>query len=350
MSGKARVAVNGFGRIGRLVSRILLEREDMELVAVNDLLKPDYMAYLFKYDTVHSRFPGRVELGEDYLRLNGQKVSVFSRPDPERLPWAELGIDYVVEATGRFTTLEKAAGHLKAGAKKVVITAPSADAPMFVYGVNHRDYDGKMDVVSNASCTTNGLACLAKVLNDHFGIESGLMTTVHAATASQKTVDGVSERDWRGGRAASGNIIPAGTGAAKAVGRVIPELQGRLTGMAFRVPTLDVSVVDLTVNLRKSADWRQLCAVVKRASEEELRGVLGYTEEAVVSSDFIHSTASSTFDAAAGMALSDRFFKLIAWYDNEWGYSCRVADLIAYMARCDSAAGRRTPLAAGAVG
>ena len=327
-----KVAINGFGRIGRLVFRAGLERGDIEFVAINDLITPDYMAYMLKYDTIHGPFKGEVSYTDDALIVNGHKVKVCSERNPADLPWGELGVYAVVESTGLFTTTEKAAAHLEAGAKKVVISAPSADAPMFVMGVNNDSYEPSMDVISNASCTTNCLAPIAKVINDNFGMTNGLMTTVHATTATQKTVDGVSAKDWRGGRAAAGNIIPSSTGAAKAVGKVIPALNGKLTGMSMRVPTLNVSVVDLTCTLDKPATYEEICAVMKKASENELKGVLGYTEDAVVSSDFIGDARTSIFDAKAGIALTDNFVKVVAWYDNEWGYSCKVVDLIEYIA------------------
>jgi glyceraldehyde 3-phosphate dehydrogenase len=326
-----KIGINGFGRIGRLVFRAGIDRSDVEFVGINDLITADYMAYMLKYDTVHGRFKGTVEADGDSLIVNGKRIKVFSQKDPSLIPWSSVQADYVVESTGLFTTMEKAQSHLKGGAKKVIISAPSSDAPMFVMGVNNDKYDTSMNIVSNASCTTNCLAPLAKVIHDNFGITEGLMTTVHAITATQKTVDGPSVKDWRGGRAASGNIIPSSTGAAKAVGKVIPELNGKLTGMAFRVPTLDVSVVDLTVNLAKPATYDEICATVKKASENELKGIMGYTEEMVVSSDFIGDPHTSIFDAKAGIALTDRFVKLVSWYDNEWGYSNKIVDLIAYM-------------------
>ncbi|MCL2563293.1 MAG: type I glyceraldehyde-3-phosphate dehydrogenase [Oscillospiraceae bacterium] len=328
-----KVAINGFGRIGRLVFRAGLERGDVEFVGINDLITPDYMAYMLKYDTIHGPFKGEVSFTEDTLIVNGQKIKTFSERDPANLPWGELGVFAVVEATGLFTTTEKASAHIKAGAKKVVISAPSTDAPMFVMGVNHKSYEPGMDVISNASCTTNCLAPIAKVLNDNFGMESGLMTTVHATTATQKTVDGVSAKDWRGGRAAAGNIIPSSTGAAKAVGKVIPALNGKLTGMSMRVPTLNVSVVDLTCTLEKSATYAEICAAMKKASAGEMQGVLGYTEDMVVSSDFIGDPRTSIFDAKAGIALTDNFVKVVAWYDNEWAYSCKALDLVEYIAK-----------------
>ena len=328
---KIRVAINGFGRIGRLVFRAGLQREDIEFVGINDLLSPEYMAYMLKYDTMHGTLKEKVSSTENSILVGDREVRVFAERDPAQLPWGELNVDYVVESTGLFTTTEKASAHLAAGAKKVVISAPSADAPMFVMGVNQNKYDTSMNVVSNASCTTNCLAPLAKVIHENFGIESGLMTTVHSTTATQRTVDGNSMKDWRGGRAASGNIIPSSTGAAKAVGKVIPELNGKLTGMSLRVPTLDVSIVDLTVNLARDASYEEICEVVKKASEGELKGILGYTDEAVVSSDFLGDARTSIFDAGAGILLNSRFVKLMAWYDNEWGYSNKLLDLITYV-------------------
>ena len=332
---KIRVAINGFGRIGRLVFRAGLQREDIEFVGINDLLSPEYMAYMLKYDTMHGTLKETVSSTENSILVGDREVRVFAERDPAQLPWGELNVDYVVESTGLFTTTEKASAHLAAGAKKVVISAPSADAPMFVMGVNQNKYDTSMNVVSNASCTTNCLAPLAKVIHENFGIESGLMTTVHSTTATQRTVDGNSMKDWRGGRAASGNIIPSSTGAAKAVGKVIPELNGKLTGMSLRVPTLDVSIVDLTVNLARDASYEEICEVVKKASEGELKGILGYTDEAVVSSDFLGDARTSIFDAGAGILLNSRFVKLMAWYDNEWGYSNKLLDLIGHMASVD---------------
>ena len=329
---KIKVGINGFGRIGRLVFRAAMTRNDIEIVGINDLIDVDYMVYMLKYDTMHGRFNGTVDYTDDSIVVNGKAIKVFACMKPEEIPWKEVGAEYVVESTGLFTTTEKASAHLKAGAKKVIISAPSSDAPMFVMGVNNDKYDTSMDVVSNASCTTNCLAPIAKVLNDKFGITDGLMTTVHSTTATQKTVDGPSMKDWRGGRAASGNIIPSSTGAAKAVGKVIPELNGKLTGMSMRVPTLDVSVVDLTVNLAKPAKYDEICAAMKEASEGELKGILGYTEEAVVSSDFLGDARTSIFDKAAGIALTDTFVKVVSWYDNEWGYSNKVLMLIEKMA------------------
>jgi glyceraldehyde 3-phosphate dehydrogenase len=332
----AKIGINGFGRIGRLVFRAALDNPNAEVVAVNDpFIDPAYMAYMLKYDTVHGRFDGGVEVSDSSLIVNGRKISVYALKDPGEIPWADAGAEYIVESTGVFTTTEKAKAHLKGGAKKVVISAPSADAPMFVMGVNQGKYTSDMRVISNASCTTNCLAPLAKVVHDNFGIAEGLMTTVHATTATQKTVDGPSAKDWRGGRAASGNIIPSSTGAAKAVGKVIPELNGKLTGMSLRVPALDVSVVDLTCRLEKPATYDEIKSAVKKAAEGELAGILAYTEDAVVSSDFIHDAHTSIFDAGAGISLNDRFVKLIAWYDNEWAYSSKVVDLINYISEAD---------------
>ncbi len=332
-----KVGINGFGRIGRLVFRAGIDREDIEFVGINEpLLTPDYLAYMLMYDTMHGQFLGTIDCTEDSIIVNGKVVKFFACMDPKDIPWGQVGAEYIVESTGAFTTTEKASAHLAAGAKKVVISAPSSDAPMFVMGVNQNVYDTSMNVVSNASCTTNCLAPIAKVLNDSFGITDGLMTTVHSTTATQKTVDGPSKKDWRGGRAASGNIIPSSTGAAKAVGKVIPELNGKLTGMSMRVPTLDVSVVDLTVNLAKPAKYDEICAAMKAASEGELKGILGYTEDAVVSSDFLGDTRTSIFDAKAGIALTDTFVKVVSWYDNEIGYSNKVLDLIAYMYGVDN--------------
>jgi len=327
------IGINGFGRIGSLVLRAGIERGNINFVGINDpYMSPDYMAYMLKYDTMHGAFKGTVEHTEDSIIVNGMKIRVFACMDPKDIPWGEIKADYVVESTGVFTTTDKAKAHLEAGAKKVIISAPSKDAPMFVMGVNHETYDPAMDIISNASCTTNGLSVIAKVLNDNWGIKDGLMTTVHSTTATQKTVDASSKKDWRAGRAASANIIPSTTGAAKAVGKVIPELNGRLTGMAFRVPTLDVSAVDLTVTLNKPASYEEICAVMKKESEGSLKGILGYTEDDVVSSDFIHDDRTSIFDAKAGIALTDTFVKVVAWYDNEWGYSSRVVDLVTYIA------------------
>ena len=333
-----KVGINGFGRIGRLVFRAAVKNPNIEIVGINDLITPDYMAYMLKYDTVHGRFDGTVDYTENTLIVNGKSIRVTAEKDPANLKWDEVGAEYVVESTGLFLTKEKAAGHIKAGAKHVVMSAPSKDdTPMFVMGVNHETYTSDMQFVSNASCTTNCLAPIAKVLNDNFGITDGLMTTVHSITATQKTVDGVSMKDWRGGRGASYNIIPSSTGAAKAVGKVIPSLNGKLTGMSMRVPTLDVSVVDLTVNLAKPAKYDEICAAMKKASENELKGILDYTEDMVVSSDFIGDAHTSIFDAKAGIALTDTFVKVVAWYDNEWGYSNKVLMLIEHMAKVDAA-------------
>jgi len=327
-----KVGINGFGRIGRLVFRSSFERDDIEVVAVNDpFIDLDYMVYLTKYDSTHGRFNGTVEAKNGKLVVNGKEVSVFAERDPANIKWGAAGAEYIVESTGVFTLTEKASAHLKGGAKKVIISAPSKDAPTFVVGVNLDKYDKSMTVVSNASCTTNCLAPLAKVINDKFGIVEGLMTTCHATTATQKTVDGPSGKDWRSGRGAGQNIIPASTGAAKAVTLVIPELKGKLTGMSFRVPTPDVSVVDLTCRLAKEATYEEIKNAVKEASQGSLKGILGYTEDAVVSCDFTSDKRSSIFDAAAGIALNSTFVKLISWYDNEFGYSNRVLDLIAYM-------------------
>uniref|UniRef100_A0A0E0LEF6 Glyceraldehyde-3-phosphate dehydrogenase n=1 Tax=Oryza punctata TaxID=4537 RepID=A0A0E0LEF6_ORYPU len=331
---KTKVGINGFGRIGRLVLRIATSRDDIEVVAVNDpFIDAKYMAYMFKYDSTHGPFKGTIKVvDESTLEINGKKISVTSKRDPSDIPWGNFGAEYVVESSGVFTTTEKASAHLKGGARKVVISAPSADAPMFVVGVNEKNYNPSMNVVSNASCTTNCLAPLAKVVHEEFGIAEGLMTTVHATTATQKTVDGPSMKDWRGGRGASQNIIPSSTGAAKAVGKVLPALNGKLTGMAFRVPTPNVSVVDLTCRLEKSASYEDVKAAIKEASEGSLKGILGYTDEDVVSNDFVGDPRSSIFDAKAGIGLSSSFMKLVSWYDNEWGYSNRVLDLIRHMA------------------
>ncbi|GAA3534287.1 glyceraldehyde-3-phosphate dehydrogenase [Zobellella aerophila] len=328
-----KVGINGFGRIGRFVFRAAFERNDIEIVAINDLLDADYMAYMLKYDSTHGRFKGTVEVKDGQLVVNGKTIRVTAERDPANLKWDQAGVDVVAEATGLFLTDETARKHIQAGAKKVVLTGPSKDdTPMFVMGVNHGHYDNQ-DIVSNASCTTNCLAPLAKVINDKFGIVEGLMTTVHATTATQKTVDGPSAKDWRGGRGAAQNIIPSSTGAAKAVGKVIPELNGKLTGMAFRVPTPDVSVVDLTVRLEKAASYEEICATIKAAAEGELKGILGYTDDEVVSTDFLGEICTSVFDAKAGIALNDNFVKLVAWYDNEIGYSNKVLDLIAHISR-----------------
>ncbi len=329
---KIKIGINGFGRIGRLVFRAAQTRDDIVVVGINDLIDVDYMAYMLKYDSMHGRFDGTVKVKDGMLVVNGKKIRVTAEKDPANLKWDEVGAEYVVESTGLFLTREKAEAHLKAGAKRVIMSAPSKDdTPMFVYGVNHTEYAGQ-DIISNASCTTNCLAPVAKVLNDKFGIVNGLMTTIHSITATQKTVDGPSVKDWRGGRAASANIIPSSTGAAKAVGKVIPALNGKLTGISMRVPTVDVSVVDLTVNLAKPASKEAICAAMKKASEGELKGILAYTEDAVVSSDFLTDPHTSIFDANAGVYLTDTFVKVVSWYDNEWGYSNKVLEMIAYTA------------------
>jgi len=333
-----RVGINGFGRIGRIVMRNAILVEGIEVVAVNDpFIDLDYMVYMFKYDSVHGNFKGTVEQKDGKLWIQGKPIAVFGERDPAAIPWGTVGADYIVESTGVFTTVDKAGAHLKGGAKKVVISAPSADAPMFVCGVNLDTYDSKYTVISNASCTTNCLAPIAKVINDKFGIVEGLMSTIHATTATQKTVDGPSNKDWRGGRSVNNNIIPSSTGAAKAVGKVIPALNGKLTGLSFRVPTLDVSVVDLVVRLEKEASYEDIKTAVKEAANGPLKGILAYTEDAVVSTDFIGNTASSIFDATAGIPLNKKFVKLIAWYDNEWGYSRRVCDLLLFAAKQDGA-------------
>ncbi len=327
-----KIGINGFGRIGRFVFRQAVAKGTIQVVAINDLIDVDYMAYMLKYDSTHGRFKGTVEVKDGALVVNGNVVRVTAERNPADINWGAAGAEYVVESTGLFLTKEKAQGHIDAGAKKVVMSAPSKDdTPMFVMGVNNKSYTNDMNFVSNASCTTNCLAPIAKVLNDKFGIVDGLMTTVHATTATQKTVDGPSMKDWRGGRGAGQNIIPSSTGAAKAVGKVIPELNGKLTGMAFRVPTPDVSVVDLTVNLAKGATYEEICAAMKEASEGELKGILGYTEDQVVSNDFVGETQTSVFDAKAGIALTDTFVKVVSWYDNEMGYSTKVCELIEYM-------------------
>ena len=327
-----RIGINGFGRIGRLAFRRACSVADVEVVAINDLIDVEYLAYMLRYDSTHGRFQGEVEVENGQLVVNGKPIRITAERDPGNLKWGDVGADYVLESTGFFLTDETARAHLNAGARRVVMSAPSKDAtPMFVMGVNHSSYVGQL-IVSNASCTTNCLAPMAKVVHDNFGIVSGLMTTVHATTATQKTVDGPSVKDWRGGRGAAQNIIPSSTGAAKAVGRVIPELNGKLTGMAFRVPTPDVSVVDLTVNLATPASYEQIKAAMKAASEGAMAGILGYTEDEVVSTDFLGESCTSVFDAKAGIALSDTFVKLVAWYDNEWGYSCKCIDLMRHMA------------------
>jgi glyceraldehyde 3-phosphate dehydrogenase len=328
-----KVGINGFGRIGRLVFRAMVEQGDkFQVVGINDLIDVDYMAYMLKYDTVHGQFKGDVAVEDGKLVVNGNAIRVTAEKNPADLKWGDVGATYVVESTGLFLTAEKAQGHIDAGAEKVIMSAPSKDdTPMFVMGVNNDKITKDMKMLSNASCTTNCLAPIVKVLNDNFGIVEGLMTTVHAMTATQKTVDGPSMKDWRGGRAASQNIIPSSTGAAKAVGKVIPEMNGKLTGMAFRVPTADVSAVDLTCRLEKGASYDEIKAAMKKAADGELKGVLGYTEDAVVSADFIGEARTSVFDADAGISLNDNFVKVVSWYDNEWGYSCKVADLIAYV-------------------
>jgi len=327
-----KIGINGFGRIGRLALRVASQRNNVQVVAINDLLDVDYLAYMLKYDSVHGRFDGEVDVKDGKLIVNGKEIRVTAERNPENLKWDEVGAEYVIECTGIFTTLEKAQFHINGGAKKVIISAPSADAPMFVMGVNNKELKASDTIFSNASCTTNCLAPIAKVLHDNFEITDGLMTTIHATTATQKTVDGPSLKDWRGGRAALHNIIPSSTGAAKAVGKVIPSLNGKLTGMSFRVPTMDVSVVDLTVNLGKSATYEEVCKVMKNASENELKGILGYTEELVVSQDFVGETCTSVFDAKAGIALTDKFIKVVSWYDNEYGYSTKIIDLLEYSA------------------
>ena len=334
-----KIGINGFGRIGRLVFRVAVAQPEVfDVVAVNDpFIGTDYMAYMTKYDTIHGRFDGVAEAKDGKFLVNGKEVKVFDKMNPEEIPWGEVGVEYVVESTGVFTTTEKCQAHLKGGAKKVVISAPAKDkeTPTFVMGVNNKNYESSMNVVSNASCTTNCLAPLTKVICDNFGLVEGLMTTVHATTGTQKTVDSPSKKDWRGGRAAAGNIIPSSTGAAKACALVLPETKGKLTGMAFRVPTLDVSVVDLTCRLEKAATYEEICAAVKKASEGELAGILGYTDEDVVSSDFYTDPRTSIFDAKAGIMLNENFVKLVAWYDNEWGYSNKLLDLIKHMYSVD---------------
>ena len=337
MSKIVKIGINGFGRIGRLVFRASLNNPHVKVVGINDpFIDLEYMQYMLKYDTIHGRFNGEVGEKNGKLVVNGNEITVFAEKDPANIKWSDCGAEYIAEATGVFTTTELASAHFNGGAKKVIITAPSKDAPMFVMGVNQDKYTKDMKVISNASCTTNCLAPMAKVINDKFGIVEGLMTTVHSTTATQKTVDGPSKKDWRGGRAAAGNIIPSSTGAAKAVGKVIPELNGKLTGMAFRVPTLDVSVVDLTVNLAKETTYDEIKAAMKEASETYMKGIIAYTEDAVVSSDFIGETCTSIFDAGAGIMLTPKFVKLVAWYDNEMGYSNKVVDLIAHAAAVDA--------------
>jgi len=334
---KIKIGINGFGRIGRFVFRVAVAKENVEVVAINDLIDVDYMAYMLKYDSTHGQFKGTVEVKDGQLVVNGKTIRVTAQRNPADINWGAVGADYVVESTGLFLEKAKAQGHIDGGAKKVILSAPSKDdTPMFVMGVNHKSYTKDMTFVSNASCTTNCLAPVAKVLNDKFGILEGLMTTIHATTATQKTVDSPSGKDWRGGRGAQQNIIPSSTGAAKAVGKVIPSLNGKLTGMSFRVPTPDVSVVDLTVRLAKETTYAEICAAMKAASEGELKGILGYTEDLVVSTDFIHDKRTSIFDANAGIALNDHFVKLVAWYDNEWGYSNKLIDLTVYAATVDA--------------
>ena len=334
---KVRIGINGFGRIGRLILRACCERSDVEVVGINDpFVSPDYAEYMFKYDSLHGEFQGEVSHNDTSLIVNGKEIKFFSEKEPNLVPWKKVRAEYIAEATGKFTNLAGAKLHLDAGAKKVVITAPAKDGiPMFVMGCNENKYRKSMDIVSNASCTTNCLAPLAKVIDDKFGIENGLMTTVHSTTATQLTVDGASKKDWRGGRAASYNIIPSTTGAAQAVGEVLPKLKGKLTGMSLRVPTLDVSIVDLTVNLKKPTTYEKIKQEIKRRSEGDLKGILGYSEEPLVSSDFIHDSRTCVFDAEAGIMLTDTFVKLFAWYDNEWAYSCKTVDLIATMAKID---------------
>ncbi len=334
-----KVAINGFGRIGRCAFRAAQKHDNIEIVAINDLLDVDYLAYMLKYDTMHGKFDGEVDFDKEnnFLIVNGKKIRCTAETDAANCKWDEVGAEYVLECTGFYLTKEKSDAHLRGGAKYVIMSAPSKDdTPMFVMGVNNKTYEKGTKIVSNASCTTNCLAPLAKVLHDNFGIKDGLMTTVHSTTATQKTVDGPSKKDWRGGRAAAGNIIPSSTGAAKAVGKVIPSLNGKLTGMSLRVPTLDVSVVDLTVNLEKPATYEEICKAMKEASEGEMKGILGYTEEAVVSSDFLGDTHTSIFDATAGIALTDTFVKVLSWYDNEIGYSNKLIELCEYMAKVNA--------------
>jgi len=334
---KIKIAINGFGRIGRLVFRAAIKNKNVEVVGINDLIDTDYMSYMLRYDSTHGKFDGKVSVERNNLVVNGNKIRVTNEKDPSNLNWSKINAEYIVESTGLFLNKESAKGHLSSGAKKVIMSAPSKDdTPMFVMGVNHSSYTSDMDFVSNASCTTNCLAPMAKVLNDNFEITSGLMTTVHAATASQKVVDGPSQKDWRGGRAAFSNIIPSSTGAAKAVGKVIPGLNGKLTGMAFRVPTVDVSVVDLTANLKIKTSYKEICSAMKNASENELKGIMGYTDEDVVSTDFIGDSRTSIFDAKAGIMLNDNFVKVVGWYDNEWGYSSKIIELINHMSSVDN--------------
>ena len=335
-----KVGINGFGRIGRMVFRASLDHPEIEIVGINDLCPAEYLAYMLKYDTMHGRINAQVSSGDNSIIVDGHVIPVYAERDPANLPWKEIGAEYVIESTGLFLTKEKAAGHIAAGAKHVVMSAPSKDdTPMFVMGVNNKKYTSDMTFVSNASCTTNCLAPLAKVLNDNFGIRMGLMTTIHSTTASQKTVDGTSRKDWRGGRAAEGNIIPSSTGAAKAVGRVIPALNGKLTGMSFRVPTLDVSVVDLTIELEQHTSYQAICKTIKEASETYMKGILGYTEDDVVSTDFVGDKRTCIFDSKAGIELADNFLKLVAWYDNEAGYTSKTLDLVSYVHQRDVEAG-----------
>ena len=334
---KIKIGINGFGRIGRLVFRAAIKDKNIEVVGINDLIETEYMSYMLRHDSTHGKFDGKVTVQGNNLIVNGNKIRVTNEKDPSNLKWSEINAEYIVESTGLFLNKESAKGHLSSGAKKVIMSAPSKDdTPMFVMGVNHLSYTSDMHFVSNASCTTNCLAPMAKVLNDNFGIISGLMTTVHAATASQKVVDGPSLKDWRGGRAAFSNIIPSSTGAAKAVGKVIPSLDGKLTGMAFRVPTVNVSVVDLTANLKTKTSYKEICSTMKNASENELKGIMGYTNEDVVSTDFIGDSRTSIFDAGAGIMLNDTFVKIVGWYDNEWGYSSKVIELINHMSSVDN--------------
>ncbi len=330
-----KIGITGFGRIGRIVLRASLEHKDIEVVGINSTVAPDYMAYMMKYDSLHGRLGHDITYTDKGIVIDGREIPAFSDRNPENIPWADVGVEYLVDSTGQFKSMDKAAAHLKAGAKKVIVTAPSKDIPMFVMGVNTDKYDTSLNIVSNASCTTNCLAPIAKILHDNYGVASGLMTTIHSVTASQKTVDGKSLKDWRGGRAATYNIIPSSTGAAVAVTKVIPSLEGRLTGMSMRVPTLDVSVVDLTVNLEKPARYEEVCAVMKSASENEFKGIISYTDEDVVSSDFLSDPHIAIFDAKAGIQLTDTFMKVVAWYDNEYGYSSKVLDLIEHMHKVD---------------
>ncbi len=332
-----KVGINGFGRIGRLVMRASFDREDIDVVAINDpFIDLEYMRYMLQYDTIHGKLNKEIKVLDDGIMVDGKKILVYNCKEPSEIPWKEAGAEYIVESSGVFASMEGASKHFAGGAKKVVVSAPTKDTPMFVMGVNHKEYTTDMNVVSNASCTTNCLAPLAKVVHEKFGIKEGLMTTVHSVTATQKTVDGPSKKDWRGGRAATYNIIPSSTGAAKAVGKVIPDLNGKLTGMSFRVPTLDVSVVDLTCTLNTPASYDEIVAAVKEACNGELKGIMDYTEDAVVSSDFIHDSHTSIFDVKAGIALTDTFVKLVSWYDNEWGYSNKVLDLVSHMYDVDN--------------